>query len=132
MRPPVLFSLVLAVLFLAGCATYHEPPVVRTAPAPLSLTQIKEMSAKGVNDETLLSALRASRAVYLLASDDVKDLQDARVSKAVIDYLLTTQQLYRAQRPRYDYYYPPPYWYWGGWHHDFGVHDFHHDFHGHH
>ena len=131
MRPRRLFSLVLAALFLAGCATYHEPSVVRTAPAPLSLAQIKEMSAKGVSDETLLSALRASRAVYLLGSDDVKDLQDAKVSKTVIDYLLTTQQLYRAQRTRYGYY-PPPYWYWGGWHHDFGVHDFHHDSHGHH
>lgn len=134
MTPRTFFSLALVALFLGGCATYQEPPVVQTAPAPLSLAQIKEMSAKGVSDETLLGALRASRAVYLLGSDDVKDLQDARVSKAVIDYLLTTPQNYRGSRPRHGYYsYPPPPYWWGwGWHHDFGFHDFHHGFHGHH
>lgn len=118
-------------LLTGGCATRstRDPPValLPALPPALTLAQIKEMSAKGVSDDTILNALRASRAVYQLTTDDVKDLQDAKVRKAVIDYLLSTPQLYPATsvRHRYYYYYPIyPYW----WHHDF-HHDFHHDYH---
>ncbi len=124
--------LIVAAAFVSGCATetvYREPPAV-TAPPALTLAQIKEMTTKGVSDETTLSALRASRAVYRLTSQDVTDLQEAKVSQAVIDYLLSTPQFYPPQpAPRYRTYYysyPPPwpYWYYdwhwhGGWHHDF-------------
>ena len=119
-----------AVVFVSGCATrtsYHRPPV--TAPPTLTLTQIKEMTVKGVSDETILTALRASRVIYKLTSKDVLDLQAAKVSPAVIDYLLSTPQLYPPQpvpvRYRtYNYYYPPPWPYYFGFHHDFN--------HGHH
>ena len=131
------FTLVLAAaIFLNGCATatYRETPVVAAPPA-VTLTQIKEMTARGVSDETILSALRASRAVYKLTSKDVLDLQEAKVSPAVIDYLLSTSQLYPPQpapgRYRtYYYYYPPPPWPYYDWYWHF---DFHHDWHhGHH
>ena len=126
-----------AAVFVSGCATrtsYHQPPV--TAPPTLTLTQIKEMTAKGVSDETILTALRASRVIYKLTSKDVLDLQAAKVSPVVIDYLLSTPQISPPQpAPRYRtyyYYYPPPPWpyWWYDWH---GHFDFHHDFHhGHH
>jgi hypothetical protein len=131
--------LIVAAALPGGCATeadYRQPPVVAVPPA-LTLAQIKEMTARGVSDETILSALRASRAVYRLTSKDVMELQEAKVSPAVIDYLLITQQ-YPPQPPpvpyRYYYYYPPPwpYWYYGGhfgfhhhWHHG-GHHGGHH------
>jgi uncharacterized protein YceK len=131
------FALLLAtVLFLSGCATtaYREAPVA-AAPAALTLAQIKEMTARGVSDDTILSALRASRAVYRLTSKDVLDLQEAKVSPAVIDYLLSTPQFYPPQpTPRYRsyyYYYPPPWPYWypyWGWHYDWHF-DFHHGHH---
>ena len=136
-------TLIVAAAFLSGCATrtvYREMPVA-TAPPALTLAQIKEMTAKGVSDDTLLNALRASRAVYKLTSKDVMDLQEAKVSQAVIDYLLSTPQLYPPQpAPRYRayyYYYPAwpycgPYWYYD-WHWHFGWHhDFHHGHHFHH
>lgn len=129
--------MIVAATFVSGCATetvYREPPVI-TAPPALTLAQIKEMTAKGVSDETILSALRSSRAIYWLTSQDVTDLQEAKVSQGVIDYLLSTPQLYSQQPvPRYRtyYYYPPPwpYWYYDwhwhwGWHHDF-HHGHHH------
>jgi hypothetical protein len=108
------------------------------APPALTLAQIKEMTARGVSDETILSALRASRAVYRLTSKDVMELQEAKVSPAVMDYLLITLQ-YPPQPPpsvvRRYYNYPPPYpypYWWGyGWHFDFGHHNFGHG-HGHH
>ena len=113
-----------AVVFVSGCATrtsYHRPPV--NAPPTLTLTQIKEMTARGVSDETILTALRTSRAVYKLTSKDVLDLQEAKVSPAVIDYLLSTPQLYPPPAPvryrTYNYYYPPPWPYYFGFHHDF-------------
>lgn len=132
MKSLVLLSLLLAVVLLSGCATYREesPPVaVASLPRPLSLAEIREMSARGVSDETILAALRASRAVYRLSAQDISALQEARVSPAVIDYLLKTPELYQAERRVYRTYYyypPPPYWYghWGfgyyghhGWHH---------------
>jgi hypothetical protein len=130
-------TLIAAALFVSGCATervYREGPSVVAAPPALTLAQIKEMTAKGVSDETILSALRASRAVYRLTSADVVDLQQANVSQAVIDYLLSTPQLYPAQpvvRYRTYYYYDPwPYWWWYDWHWHY---DWHHGFHhGHH
>lgn len=133
MKSLVLLSLLLAVALLGGCATHREgPPPGATAslPRPLSLAEIREMSAKGVGDETILTALRASRAVYRLSAQDIAALQEARVSPAVIDYLLKTPELYKEPPPvyrtYYNYYPPPPYWYghWGfgyyghhGWHH---------------
>ena len=104
--------LVVAAALLGGCATetvYREVPVSNVPPA-LTLAQIEEMTAKGVSGETILSALRASRAVYKLTSKDVMELQEAKVSQAVIDYLLSTPQLFAAPAPRYRYYYyyPPP------------------------
>lgn len=120
----VLLPLLLTAALLSGCATYHEVPAPApdaSLPRPLSRAEIQEMSARGVSDETILSALRASRAVYRLSAQDISALQEARVSPAVIDYLLKTPELYPAQRTYY--YYPPPYWY-GHW--EFGYHAWHH------
>lgn len=140
MKSPFAAMLITAAVFLSGCATsvYREPArAVVSAPPALTLAQIKEMAARGVSDETILGALRASRAVYKLTSKDVMELQEAKVSPAVIDYLLTTPQAQPAPPPpryrTYYYAYPPwpyPYW-WHDWHWGF---DWHHDFHhgGHH
>ena len=129
MKSLALLPLLLAAALLSGCAIYQEAPPPATAtslPRPLSLAEIREMSARGVSDETILTALRASRAVYRLSAQDIAALQEARVSPAVIDYLLKTPELYQAERRVYRTYYyyypPPPYWYWRdpfwfGWHH---------------
>ena len=82
------------------------------------------MSAKGVSDSTIIAALRATRAAYHLKSVHVTDLQQAGVSQPVIDYLLSSPQIFPpAPRPVY-YYSPPPMWI------DFPV--FYHHHHGHH
>lgn len=124
----IFVSVLLAAVLLSGCAVYREGPppgAVASLPRPLSLAEIKEMSAQDVSDETIIKALSASRAVYRLKARDITALQEARVSQAVIDYLLKTPELYKAEPPRYRtyHYYPPPlpYGYWGyggpGWHH---------------
>jgi hypothetical protein len=134
MKNLILLPLLLVAALLSGCATSpHGPPpgTVTGVPRPLSLAEIREMSARGVGDETILTALRASRAVYRLSVQDLSALQEARVSPAVIDYLLKTPELYQEPTPVYRTYYyapPPPYWYWHdpfwfgfhghyGWHH---------------
>lgn len=132
--------LIAAAAFVSGCATervYREGPVVAAPPA-LTLAQIKEMTAKGVSDETILSALRVSRAVYRLTSADVMDLHEAKVSQTVIDYLLSTPRFSAQQPPvryRTYYYYPPyPYYYpyWWDWHFGFHYDSHHGGHHGHH
>lgn len=121
----VALGFMLATAFLlGGCATLLDR---EAAPAPLTLAQIKEMPAQGVSDESILGTLRASRAVYTLTTTGVLELIDAKVSPAVIDYLLSTPQLYPPQPPPYYpgyYYYPPPWPYWHGdpywgWHRGF-------------
>ena len=137
-RTSVSLLLLTGAISFSGCAAtvYREVPV-SAAPPALTLAQIKEMTARGVSDETILSALQASGAVYNLTSKDVMELQEAKVSPAVMDYLLTAPQLYSRPPPRYRYYYyyPPwPYPYWSydwHWHSDW-HHDFHHGHHGHH
>lgn len=110
-----------------------------TAPAPmpqtntppvgnvLSLAEIKEMAAKGVSEQTMLNVLRASRAIYTLTTQDVTELQAAKVSRAVTDYLLSTPLLYKDDLLRYRaYYYSPSYpGYWPRLYYDF-HHDVHH------
>ena len=131
MKSLVLLSLLLAVALLSGCATYQEgapPGAVASLPRPLSLAEIREMSARGVSEETILTALRASRAVYRLSAQDISALQETRVSPAVIDYLLKTPELYKTEPPVYrtcyNYYPPPPYWY-GHWGYGFGYYGHH-------
>lgn len=111
--------------------TDPTPPALRTNALPvtnvLSLADIKEMAAKGVGEQTILNALRASRAIYTLTTQDVTELQEAKVSRAVIDYLLSTPLLYKDDLLRYRanyYYWPvyPGYWHWS-------FHDLHHDVH---
>lgn len=128
----ILLPLLLATALLSGCATYREvsaPALAASLPRPLSLAEIREMSARGVSEATILTALRASRAVYRLSAQDVSALQEAGVNQGVIDYLLKTPELYKTERRVYRTYYsypPPPYWYWHdpfwygghyGWHH---------------
>lgn len=138
MKHSLAFILIVAgASFLSGCATrvYREVPEAALPPG-LTLAQIKEMASRGVGEETILSALRASRAVYRLNSKDVVELQEAGVSQAVIDYLLSTPRLDPPPPPPrirayyYFYYDPWPYW----WGHDWYWHyDWHHGFHhGHH
>lgn len=132
MKNVLFVPLLLAAALVGGCATHREtlPPVTAAnPPKPLSLAEIREMSAAGVSDETILAALRASRAVYHLSARDLAALREARVRPAVIEYLLKTPELYKERRTVYrtdDNFAPPAYWYWhnshwvgfhGGWHH---------------
>ncbi len=130
MKGLVLLPLLLAAALLTGCATspgMPPPGAAVSLPRPLSLAEIREMSARGVSDDTILAALRASRAVYGLSAQDIAALQEARVSPAVIDYLVKTPELYPVPPTVYRtyYYYPPPGWCWPwgfgygyfGWHH---------------
>ena len=92
------------------------------------MAELKEMSAKGVADETIIGALRATRAAYYLKSEHVIDLQQAGVSREVIDYLLSTPQLFPPLPPGV-YAYPDPFFYDPFWpsfhHHGFYHHHFH-------
>lgn len=57
-------TLIAAALFVSGCATervYREGPSVVSAPPALTLAQIKEMTAKGVSDETAFIATTTIR-----------------------------------------------------------------------
>ena len=90
------------------------------------------MTAKGVSDETIIASLRATRAAYHLKTEHITWLQQAGVSQAVIDYLLSTPQLFPPLPPPYyyyrPYYGPYPFIWYGGHYHGYR----HHHHHGHH
>lgn len=111
---------------VAAAPTNASVPAIQTNTPPpvanvLSLADIKEMAGKGVSEQIILNVLRASRAIYTLTTQDVTELQEAKVSRAVTDYLLSTPLLYKDDLIRsraYYYYWPsyPGYWHWS--HHD--------------
>lgn len=115
----------------AAPANASVPAIQTNTPPPvanvLKLADIREMAAKGVSEQTILNMLRTSRAIYTLTTQDVTELQEAKVSRAVTDYLLSTPLLYKDDllRSRAYYYYAPlypGYWHWS-------FHDVHHDVH---
>lgn len=121
---PVTNQLPVAVAVNASAPKTNAPPPVANV---LSVAEIKEMAVKGVDDRTILNALRASRAIYTLTTQDVTDLLEAKTSRAVIDYLLSTPLLYKDDLLRSRAYYNcapvyPDYWRWS-------YYDFHHDLH---
>ncbi len=112
-------------------ATTNVPVFKTNTPPPvanvLSVADIKEMAGKGVSEQTILNVLRSSRAIYTLTTQDVTELQEAKVSRAVTDYLLSTPLLYKDDLLRYraNYYYSP--YYPGYW--NWSFHDYHHGSH---
>jgi hypothetical protein len=69
----------------------------------LTLPDITELSKRGLPEPFILNYLRSTYAVYTLNSSDVTRLAHDGVSKAIIDYLLSTPTLYGPQRYPYDY-----------------------------
>lgn len=77
---------------------------------PLGITDVKAMAQAGVSDEVIISQIRATHSSYRLSSSDIIDLNNARVSQKVIDFMINTggtsqgqvQTVYVAQAP------PPP------------------------
>jgi hypothetical protein len=69
----------------------------------LALPDITELSKRGLPEPFILNYLKSTYGVYTLNSSDVTQLARDGVSKAIIDYLLSTPTLYGPQRYPYDY-----------------------------
>lgn len=54
----------------------------------LSLYDIKQMTAAGVDDKVIISQIEATESRYNLTSADIVDLKKAKVSQNVIDVML--------------------------------------------
>lgn len=92
----------------------------------LKLDEIAQAAAKGVSVDTLIRYLRYAGSIYQLTTKDIDRLRAARVSDALIDYLLTT----RSPRPTIAYpslFYSPWLHHFDDWHHsDHHFSDLHH------
>ena len=114
---------VLALVFLAGCAAINraeQKTLVQHNVSPavsdrmvqgeaLTLSDIIELSRKDVPPSLVVHYLYSTRAVYVLDKQALARLNQGKVSKEVIDYLLETPSLFA---PRY---YPGPYYYSPAW-----------------
>jgi len=60
------------------------------AGTPLSLADVKAMTAAHVSDDTIIAQIINSRTVYHLNATDIIDLHDSGVSQRVIDFIVNT------------------------------------------
>jgi hypothetical protein len=124
LRP--LFSTLLATLFVAGCSTFNEAElgtIQRSGVSPQLVTKMQdgrplkpedviELSRRGVSDGYILRQIDDAGIDYLLSPDDLKKLQRAGVSPAVLDALAVASQEFASRyiAPRYDMYPADPYY----------------------
>lgn len=79
-----------AALLLAACATTPRPD-------PLSVDEIRTLSAEDTPSDQIIDTIRDSRATYRLSGSELADLRDAGVADEVIDAMHEThlQESYR-------------------------------------
>ncbi len=89
----------------------------------LSLWDIQALAKAHVSDAVVLRYLRNQQTIYSLNATDVQNLLNAGVSRSVVDYMMSTPQMYQPTVvPVYvgvgygPYYGPGPYYY-GGYYH---------------
>ena len=110
------------VVFLAGCAAINraeQKTLVQHNVSPvvcdrmvqgeiLTLSDIIELSRRDVAPQLIVHYLYSTRAVYVLDKQALARLNQARVSKDVVDYLLETPSLFAPRFYPAPYYYPAP------------------------
>lgn len=115
---------------LAGCVVAPATYPARTAAVvsnPLAVEDIKSLSKAGVNDDTIISQIKATRTVYHLMAAQIIDLKNEGISQKVIDCMINTAldqaspeaatvgttssrgYYYVEPSVSYDYYYTAPY-----------------------
>lgn len=102
----VMFSAVLLVTLLAGCATTdtpREPQVQRltpeevakltpTAVPTLSLEEIVVLSKQNTSAEEIIAKIKASNSQYDLTASQIVDLSKQGVDAKVLDYIQTERE----------------------------------------
>lgn len=105
----------------------------------LTLADIEDLGRYKVSEATLLKYLQRTGAIYILNTEDINRLQQAGVSKPVIDHMLATvnQRPVQVVRKPYRHYYPyyDPWWdyprFYGYYHYPRYYHHHHHGGHHH-
>jgi hypothetical protein len=98
--------------------TNGVPPMLRKKMLDgevLTLADIEDLVRYKISDNTILKYLKGTAAIYILRTEDVNHLQQAGVTKAVIDYMLSTanQRPVQVVNKYYRYYNYDPWWGYG-------------------
>ena len=75
---------------------------------PLQLEDIKNLAKAGVSDDLIISQINATRTVYLLKSGQIIDLKESGVSSEVIDYMISTPDVFSGPPAGAGYYQHAP------------------------
>jgi hypothetical protein len=77
----------------------------------LRIEDIKALSVAGIEDDLIISQIKATRSAYRLDSAQILDLTKAGVSTRVIDYMINTREVATSSRTRSSFYlqFHPPY-----------------------
>ncbi len=100
---------------------------------PLRIEDVKALSQAEVEDDLIISQIKATGSVYRLDSAQILDLKNAGVSTAVIDYMINTRDVAASTRTRtrsrfYLHFgppHPPPHHHDPFWHHPGPGHPWH-------
>jgi hypothetical protein len=84
-NPALIF--LMAVMFLGGCAPFTGS---ERTPPPVTVSEIIQLSKKGVPVNEIIEKMRASHTVYRLAAAQLAQLHDERVPDRVINYMQRT------------------------------------------
>ena len=77
---------------------------------PISVADVKALAASGVNEEVILSQIKASRTIFHLNAGDIIDLHQSGVSDKVVNYMINTPStVSAAPGPVLVQQAPPPY-----------------------
>jgi hypothetical protein len=98
--------------------TNGVPPVLKKKMLDgevLTVADIEDLARYKISEGTILKYLQATAAIYILRTEDVNHLQQAGVSKPVIDYMLSTanQRPVQVVKKYYRYYNYDPWWGYG-------------------
>ncbi|PTY03613.1 hypothetical protein DB346_07015 [Verrucomicrobia bacterium LW23] len=73
--------------------------------APLLVEDVCELGRRRVDPDLVLRYLRARQTIYPLTTAQVNQLQRSGVAPRVIDYMLTTRDLYALNDPPFNAYF---------------------------
>ncbi len=104
---------------IVGCATAWNAYDDRGAPPDtlraMTMQDVIALSQAKVADDVIISQIRASGTYFTLSTQDIIDLTNAGVSKAVIQAMIKTGEVSGRESGGRYYYYPPYYSPWYFW-----------------
>jgi len=75
---------------------------------PLSIADVKALARAGISEEVIINQISASRTVFRLSAEDIIDLRDSGVTDKIVNYMISTPNLFSDRAAVTTVVTPPP------------------------